>query len=663
MSLLFYMTKPLYNYISILLFAIVIVIAAVSGRTDDRERSFGSADKTVFVKIFTENDAVGRLGRLGLSVDHNEHSEDGTYILAYLNGLEAAQMKSEGVRYEVIYGDWYEEHYTKLPAITHDEMEAQKRLMKETDNVTGFSLGTMGGHLKHNEAIAKIDSMRLQYPSLISAKFSLGTTHQGRPIWAYRITKDPDIPSSKPQVFLNAVTHAREPIGMMNLIYYSYYLLENYNTDVTVKYLLDNRDIYILPFVNPDGYIQNEATNPNGGGMWRKNRRNNGDGTFGIDINRNFGTFQFWNSSNNGSSPATSSDTYRGTSPFSEPETQAIMNLVNSKNFKNSFYYHAFGNYYIYPWAWQDPLETPDSVYFRRFTAEMRTHNNFTPGTSSQTLLYFIRGGCDDWMYNDSGHSKIISILPEVGTGTDGFWPQQNRIVPLVMQQLKPNLFYTGITDTFVQYRGSQFLPAQTFNGGDTARFFVNVRSAGLKNASNITASIASADTFTAILSNDKTFGSFNFFEVKNNQASPFAIRIKNSFIPGQQAKIFVNLKIGVQQVSRDTITITLGTPSGIINNSIPADFALEQNYPNPFNPITNIYYSIPVKMLVRLEVFDVLGNKVMTLVDKRQEAGNYSMQVNAAGIPSGIYYYRLTAVNSEGRNEFSQTKKMILIK
>ncbi len=99
--------------------------------------------------------------------------------------------------------------------------------------------------------------------------------------------------------------------------------------------------------------------------------------------------------------------------------------------------------------------------------------------------------------------------------------------------------------------------------------------------------------------------------------------------------------------------------PIGIqkISNEIPQSFSLYQNYPNPFNPSTKFRFSIPLKSLVKLNVFDVLGRHVTTLVNQNLESGTYETDWKANDIPSGIYFYRIEA---EG---FTVTKKMILVK
>ncbi len=92
-------------------------------------------------------------------------------------------------------------------------------------------------------------------------------------------------------------------------------------------------------------------------------------------------------------------------------------------------------------------------------------------------------------------------------------------------------------------------------------------------------------------------------------------------------------------------------------NNTVPTDFSLSQNYPNPFNPITMINYQLPVTSDVNLRIYNQLGQKVATLVKKRQGAGNYQVAWDSSRFSSGIYYYRIEA------GEFQDVKKMILLR
>ncbi len=105
---------------------------------------------------------------------------------------------------------------------------------------------------------------------------------------------------------------------------------------------------------------------------------------------------------------------------------------------------------------------------------------------------------------------------------------------------------------------------------------------------------------------------------------------------------------------------ITYGTLVGIEdepNGIKPAKFELEQNYPNPFNPSTNINFTISAKSDVKLSVYNLLGQKVATLMDKPLNAGQYHVTFNGSDLPSGVYFYRLKA------GKYSQTRKMLLMK
>ena len=102
------------------------------------------------------------------------------------------------------------------------------------------------------------------------------------------------------EVRLDSLHHSREPQGMQSSLWFLLYMLEEYGNDPLATYLVNEREIYFVPCVNPDGYEYNRQIAPGGGGLWRKNRRDNGNST-GVDLNRNY-PFQ-WGFDNSGSSP------------------------------------------------------------------------------------------------------------------------------------------------------------------------------------------------------------------------------------------------------------------------------------------------------------------------------------------------------------------------
>jgi carboxypeptidase T len=471
-------------------------------------------------------------------------NKPGQYFETWLSADEIVMLKASSVPYQVLIDDWYS-YYSSLPKMS--AFDVQKAIQESADNYNVYHsiYGTMGGHLKVAEINAKLDSLRLQYPTLVSEKFSIGNTYENRPMWTVRITNNPDAPTGRPEVYYNGVTHAREPLSMENVLYYVYWLVENYNIDPIATYILNNREIYWTPIVNVDGYYYNETTNPTGGGMWRANRHITSGSCGPVDLNRNYGTYNFWNSSNGGSSTNNCNGgqgSYRGVAPFSEPETQNVKAFVNSRNFTASLSYHTYGNYLIKPWAWCDPLPTSDDAIFNNYGADITAVNNFKFGTPFSTVGYKVRGSCSDWFYSidSTGHSRhVFDMTPEVGLIS--FWPPQAKILPEAQTCLYMNTYYSLISGPYAELR-SATLNKTSYIQNETGNFKVVFRNKGLLDAQNVKVEFAPiSDYFTVpvqtyIRTSIPTFVSdsttFNFTinsNCPNNTALTARLRIKQN--------------------------------------------------------------------------------------------------------------------------------------
>jgi len=301
-----------------------------------------------------------------------------------------------------------------------------------------------GDYHTYSEGMAAVNQLRADFPDIVGAPFSIGTSHQGNTIWAFKVSDNPALDEEEPEVLFGAYIHAREAITIEVLLHFLHHLTDNYGSDPRVTNLVDGRELWFIPFMNPDGVLYNESTNPSGGGMWRKNRRNNGGGSWGVDLNRNFG-FQ-WGYDNNGSSPTPSSDTYRGPSANSEPETQAIRSFINSRDIRAMQSYHSYSNLIIYPYGYTDiQCEEPWHTGYVAMCAEMSADNGYACGTAWE-LLYNTNGDAVDWGHGAiSEHDRILSITTEVGTSGDGFWPAPSRIPALVAENLEPNMLFAEL--------------------------------------------------------------------------------------------------------------------------------------------------------------------------------------------------------------------------
>jgi hypothetical protein len=364
----------------------------------------------------------------------------------------------------------------------------------------GFASGSMGGFFSPKEIEAFVDSLiRNDRNGIITQRFEFGRSHENRPLWAIRVSDNAAVDEDEPEVLYNSLIHAREGAGVMCLLYYLKWLIDNYGKVDTVTALVESREMYFIPLVNPDGYERNWQIYSGGGGfgLWRKNRRDNdGDGVVefweGVDLNRNFSFM--WGYDNSGSSPYESQDSYRGPSAFSEPESRALRDYINLRQFACAVNFHSYSSVLINPWGYAD-LQPPDSLLYARLGRELTAENRYRPGSASRTLGYRVNGELTDWEYGDSSHPKIMAWSIEIGLeNPDNFWPPVNRIEYLCDLNL-PFCFtlarLAGFTPSLDSLRVE-------YSGADSAGFMIGFRLTNRGYPSNpgpLTVRLESAET------------------------------------------------------------------------------------------------------------------------------------------------------------------------
>lgn len=393
-----------------------------------------SIEKYSRVEISLAGKDMVALARLGIETDHG-FFDPGQSLVTDLSASEILLVQNAGFELNIEIEDLKKDYFERLqnPAVSERGENCAGAGVTPYPTPANYTYGTMGGYHTLDQMMAVLDSMRARFPHLISAREAISDTietWEGRKIQYVKISDNPDSKEAEPEVLYNSLTHAREPNGASQMLFFMWYLLENYAIDPELQYIVNNAELYFIPCINPDGYVYNETTDPMGGGYWRKNRRDNNDGTFGVDLNRNYG--YFWGNDDNGSSPDPSSGTYRGPEPFSEPETRSMRDFVLAHDFVFSHNYHTFSNLLIYPWAYNNQLaDTSLAIFAKLFTRE----NRYKTGTAIQTVGYNVNGNSDDWIYAVGGAN---SFTPEVGT--TGFWPQPTEIDDLNRENVWQNL-------------------------------------------------------------------------------------------------------------------------------------------------------------------------------------------------------------------------------
>lgn len=375
---------------------------------------------------------AARLAQSGTTLGHArvEHTSDGVAFRTVLSESELQLVRDSEIRYDVVIED-LRAHYLANRGGSCDE----GRL--EVSRITADLCGSMGGYLTHDGVLAALDALADAYPEIVSVRDSIGHSHEDRAIWLVEISDNPGVDEeNEPEALYTSLHHAREPGGMMAVLYFMHYLAEQYSTNSEVANLVDNRRLFFIPIVNPDGFVYNETTDPDGGGFWRKNRRDNEDGSFGVDPNRNYG--YLWGYDDIGSSPNPSSGTYRGPAPFSEPENQAIRDFVeDGRRISHTLNYHTFSDLLLFPWGYEEGAYTPDHDEFVSMSAAMTAVNGYAYGQGAD-ILYPVNGDADDYHYGEqSTKPKSFSWTPEVGYS---FWPDPYDVYPLADENLEMNL-------------------------------------------------------------------------------------------------------------------------------------------------------------------------------------------------------------------------------
>ncbi|HVT12247.1 MAG TPA: M14 family zinc carboxypeptidase [Fimbriimonadaceae bacterium] len=275
-----------------------------------------------------------------------------------------------------------------------------------------------------DQILAFLEGYRTQYPNYVT-RYAIGASFNGETIWAYRIGRPVGM-SVHPvnNIVVEGLIHAREWITgscIMHIARKSVDLL----TQPQPTPQLINQAVWIIPMVNPDGYRFTWTDNR----YWRKNRRPNGDGTYGVDLNRNFS--KGWGG-NNGSSSQTNSDIYRGTTAFSEPETQAVRSLLQSLPRVGGFIdYHSYAQMILAPWGYTTTAPADSSLldtYGQAIQTQMDGFGATYQEGQCSRILYVASGISNDYVY-DAYHVPAFGIELR-DTGQYGFVLPENQIYP-----------------------------------------------------------------------------------------------------------------------------------------------------------------------------------------------------------------------------------------
>ena len=279
-------------------------------------------------------------------------------------------------------------------------------------------------YFTYDTMTSKLKDWTQKYAS-IARLSSLGKSCEGREIWAVKVSDNPDLDEKEPAALIMGAHHAREWISVEVPMEALKQYLDGYGKDERLTRLINEREVWFVPMVNPDGvtYSQNKSK------YWRKNRHIINGADVSVDLNRNYGLH--WGPT--GCSDSPSSDVYHGKGPFTEPEVVAIKELADKEHFQTSLAFHSYSELVLYPYAYAYNAPCEDAPLFKKFGAELAALNGYTPQIC--TDLYPAMGISDDWLY--SAHKTIAFTIELAQT----FIPPAAEIVQVNKRNV-PAVFY-----------------------------------------------------------------------------------------------------------------------------------------------------------------------------------------------------------------------------
>jgi hypothetical protein len=292
--------------------------------------------------------------------------------------------------------------------------------------IMAFPVADSGYH-DYAEMVADIQLAAANHPDIFSI-FSIGTSYEGRELWAGKISDNVAVDEDEPEVLFTHHQHAREHLTVEMGLYTLHMLTDEYNVDQQITDLVNSREIWMLFDMNPDGGEYDIATGSYR--SWRKNRQPNpGSSAVGTDLNRNWG--YKWGCCG-GSSGTTSSETYRGPGPFSSPEDSVARDFVNSRvingkqQIKVALDLHAYGELVLWPAGYTftnvpADLTQDDRDVMATMGQAMAASNGYTPGQASD--LYITDGTSLDWLYGVHGIINFAFEMYPVTSSQGGFYP------------------------------------------------------------------------------------------------------------------------------------------------------------------------------------------------------------------------------------------------
>ena len=448
--------------------------------------------------------------------------------------------------------------YVLVEATEQEKVQIEKKLNKKLAAPTDLQAGILAfppadsAYHDYAEMVAELQQAEADHGAIFDL-FSIGNSYEGRTIWAGKISDNVGTDEDEPEVLFTHHQHAREHLTVEMALYTLGILTNEYGSTSQITNLVDSREIWMVFDVNPDGGEYDIATGSYR--SWRKNRQPNAGSQYvGTDLNRNWG--YRWGCCG-GSSGSTSSETYRGPSAFSAPETTVVSNFVNSRviggeqQITVAIDFHTYGELVLWPYGYTltnipSDMTVDDHNVLVTMGQAMAATNGYTPQQSSD--LYITDGTINDWLYGVHGIMNYTFEMYPVTSGQGGFYPP-DEVIPAQTSRNRAAVLYLldqadcpyDVIGKGTQYCGGGTPPANTGLLNPTASGAVT---SGSGDNNGYELNPANAFTNDGLFAVDMNSGTNNQSSCTSNRKDRHTFYDYNFNIPGGAAITGVEVRL-----------------------------------------------------------------------------------------------------------------------
>lgn len=542
-------------------------------------------------------------------------------------------------------------------------------------NKESFS-GPFGYYPTYDEIDTLLDGLQERYPNIVKRIYLTPKTIENRDIFCIKVSSSPNADNKKPDALITGVQHSAEPIGAACIRYDLYHLCDNYDSDPEVTWLVDNRQTYFVPIMNPDGYKYIES---GGSKSWRKNRRLNSDGSYGVDPNRNYP--YKWGYDDINSSPDPTAMNYRGTHPVSEPETVAMIDFIHAHKFRTWQNHHSHRDVLVIPFGYDYTVSLgQDSIaYYTMCEEQQAEYGRFKKWGPSYYAYdgWALNGGTEDWGWSDSATYRVYCIITELGAST---WESDadaqvtaEKMLGADMYMIKCAGFYPVLKSIEIKDDAVGGNNDGILNPGETVELFAEIENKSVVDTTpDVEGLLSSSYQYIDMKDPEASYGDIKLLETfENSTSDPFEFKCGSQAQEGDWAKFDLKITWSMNTVDFEKTlrcSLQIGEYVGVVHEyQIPGLEGGIRIVQSPNNRSIHIKLVIPPEQLIncvgdRLEIsiYNAAGREIRRIhhsVNRQSNVIDWDMTGNSGiKIPEGVYFIRVSF------NGFNATQKFFAL-